>query len=639
MDPIATRLIATRNQLTRDPLHLGQCLLAVLACSCSAQNDPGAPGDRVAAATMGLTAASILAQPSFGRVFADVNGDGRRDMVWRFGATIKVAISNGTTFGAGLVATAWSPAFDFQLADVNGDGKADLIGRNDTNIQVALSTGNGSFSPSTAWATWNTSYDHKLADVNGDGKADLVGRSGTVIQVALSSGTQFLSPTQWTTWGTSYDYSLADATGDGKADLVGRSGTDIQVATSTGSSFAASRSWGTWSSGYDYKLADVNGDSKADLVGRSGTSVRVSLSTGAAFGTATQWSTWRTDYDYALADVSGDRKADLVGRSQLDVQVGLSSGSAFATSTQWAGSSPPQAYSYYLNQVDTSRLTTQVYGICAYHRREPIFTDYRGSFTDNLAAAADYIQRQFAALGYTVTREPVYTSHDDNRYCNPPVNGQAYCGDNVIVSKTGSTYPNSYIEFTGHYDGGFGGDDTNGAKDNATAVASVLEMARILATYPSRHSMRFIAFAAEEVYIFAPGSTTHVANARAAGQTIVANLNQDLTGTSKTESGSYFTTIWWKDSGSRELGDYLARVSQANALPLKVYSQLSVESQSDSWPYTLAGFVGATTLGDWTNSGYHTAADTPQNVTYDEVRRVTQANLATGLSIDCGATF
>jgi hypothetical protein len=227
--------------------------------------------------------------------------------------------------------TTWSTTYSMALADVNGDGKADIIGRNIStgDVQVGISTGT-KFSPSTTWIGWGSAYSMEFADVNGDGKADIVGRNSSTgdVQVGISTGVNFTPSTTWIGWGSAYSLALADVNGDGKADIVGRNSStgDVQVGISTGVNFTPSTSWTTWSTSYTMLLADVNGDGRGDLVGRYSTGdVQAGPSSGSGFAASSSWTTWSTTYSMELADVNGDKRADIVGRnSSGDVQVGLS---------------------------------------------------------------------------------------------------------------------------------------------------------------------------------------------------------------------------------------------------------------------------------------------------------------------------
>ncbi len=186
-------------------------------------------------------------------------------------------------FSESLYASSWSNLYDVQFADVNGDGKVDIVGRNLStgDIQVGLSNGQ-EFRASTSWSTFSLAYSLLLADVDGDGDADLVGRplsGGYDVQVGLSNGktgvASFNASTRWTDWNQAYSMMLADVDGDGDADLVGRplsGGYDVQVGLSNGkagvASFNASTRWTDWNQAYSMMLADVDGDGDADLVCR-----------------------------------------------------------------------------------------------------------------------------------------------------------------------------------------------------------------------------------------------------------------------------------------------------------------------------------------------------------------------------------
>ncbi|WP_461789131.1 M28 family metallopeptidase [Pedobacter sp.] len=72
---------------------------------------------------------------------------------------------------------------------------------------------------------------------------------------------------------------------------------------------------------------------------------------------------------------------------------------------------------------------------------------------------------------------------------------------NVIGMVKGTTKPDSILVFTAHYDhlGGMGNSTFfPGANDNASGIALLLDLARYYAKNPSKYSIVFIAFAAEE---------------------------------------------------------------------------------------------------------------------------------------------
>jgi hypothetical protein len=118
---------------------------------------------------------------------ADVNGDGRLDLLTaNAGAgagtsTVGVLLGTGSgRFGAVVPYSIGSGSgpFGLAVADVNGDGKLDVLtaNANSNTVGVLLGTGTGSFGTATTFSTGNNSYPTsiRVADVNGDGKPDLL---------------------------------------------------------------------------------------------------------------------------------------------------------------------------------------------------------------------------------------------------------------------------------------------------------------------------------------------------------------------------------------------------------------------------------------------------------------------------------
>ncbi len=181
------------------------------------------------------------------RFLADVNGDGRADIVGFGNAGAYVSLSNGSSFSApalwvnsyGYDAGGWRvdmhPRF---LADVNGDGRADIVGFGNAGAYVSLSNGSSFSAP----ALWVNSYGYDaggwrvdmhprfLADVNGDGRADIVAFGNAGAYVSLSNGSSFSAPALWV---NSYGY-----------DAGGGASTCIRVSWTTSMRMAGRMSWG-----------------------------------------------------------------------------------------------------------------------------------------------------------------------------------------------------------------------------------------------------------------------------------------------------------------------------------------------------------------------------------------------------------
>jgi len=100
---------------------------------------------------------------------------------------------------------------------------------------------------------------------------------------------------------------------------------------------------------------------------------------------------------------------------------------------------------------------------------------------ENLQAARACILERFRALGH----EPV-----ENTY---RVSGKEV--SNIEVEIPGSRGPGEIIIIGAHYDTV---EDTSGADDNASAVAGLLEICRLIAGGPHKKTARFVAFTLEE---------------------------------------------------------------------------------------------------------------------------------------------
>lgn len=129
------------------------------------------------------------------RQVGDVNGDGRADIVGFGAGAVVVSLNQGSSFSEPVT---WITAFienaggwvsfdqyPRMLADVNKDGKADIVGFGETAVSVALSDG-ARFLPLTPWsdrlvnaAGWNNfnQAPRVMADFTGDGRSDMVGFS------------------------------------------------------------------------------------------------------------------------------------------------------------------------------------------------------------------------------------------------------------------------------------------------------------------------------------------------------------------------------------------------------------------------------------------------------------------------------
>ena len=95
----------------------------------------------------------------------------------------------------------------------------------------------------------------------------------------------------------------------------------------------------------------------------------------------------------------------------------------------------------------------------------------------------DWLKAEYLSYGYTAAQMQEYSF----------TNGTATC-KNLVVTKMGTLYPNTYVIICGHYDTITG----KGTNDNGSGVVTIFEVARLLQNIPTEYSIKFINFSGEE---------------------------------------------------------------------------------------------------------------------------------------------
>jgi hypothetical protein len=139
--------------------------------------------------------------------FADVDGDGRVDLVLLQSRGVSILLNRGQARLGGRVE--WSiddPVDGLAAGDVNGDGLADLtrISRGLAAALVHHGRGDGTFDPAVAYPVAPGSSRVVLADLSGDGRLDLaaISPAADAVSILINSGG---------TPGPAVTYPMADA--------------------------------------------------------------------------------------------------------------------------------------------------------------------------------------------------------------------------------------------------------------------------------------------------------------------------------------------------------------------------------------------------------------------------------------------
>jgi len=103
--------------------------------------------------------------------------------------------------------------------------------------------------------------------------------------------------------------------------------------------------------------------------------------------------------------------------------------------------------------------------------------------TQALTNALTWLKGKYTGMGYATTQFQEHSYSYSGSTCK-----------NLIVTKTGTLYPNTFVIICGHYDSITG----TGTNDNGSGTAILLEVARLLRSIPTDYSIKFIHFSGEE---------------------------------------------------------------------------------------------------------------------------------------------
>ncbi len=284
---------------------------------------------------------------------ADLNGDGRRDLVMTNAGsntlTILLGNGDGSFTAAASPATGAYPDY-LAIGDFNGDGKPDVAVANflDGNVTILLGNGDGTFAAAASVPTGVDARSIVTADFNGDGKLDLaVGRDNSLaVLLGNGDGTFVAAASPAVGNGPNYSIATGDFNGDGKPDLVvsNYGGNTLTVLLGNGDgTFTAAASPATSTSPETVAVGDFNGDGKADLAVANENSAVLTILLGNGDGTFTaaaspsSGASGSAPQSVTVTDLNGDGKVDLVVVNQNTNSITLLLGNGDGTFAVSAG--------------------------------------------------------------------------------------------------------------------------------------------------------------------------------------------------------------------------------------------------------------------------------------------------------------
>ena len=273
---------------------------------------------------------------------ADVNGDGRLDLISANNAALIVMTNNGSgLFVSNATLTVASSCGDIVTADVNNDGYLDLVIASYTSsgkLTVFTNNGYGVFGCNATLTVGSYPACVCAADVNGDGYVDLItasyrGDNGNTLTVLTNNGKGIFGYNATYNVGKAPTWvTAADVNGDGYVDLITANNetNTLTVLTNNGKGVFGFNATLTVGGRPGYVLAaDLNGDGNLDLVSANGgtyTSVPGNGNTltvltnngSGVFGSNATLTVGNGVIVLMAADLNADGKPDLIAANYYD---------------------------------------------------------------------------------------------------------------------------------------------------------------------------------------------------------------------------------------------------------------------------------------------------------------------------------
>ncbi len=287
---------------------------------------------------------------------------------------------------------------------------------------------------------------------------------------------------------------------------------------------------------------------------------------------------------------------------------------------KWTGTLPDKFIAALVTRVSQTNLQKWVNDLSAFHTRH--------TKSAYISQVTTWLINQFRSFGYIDVVRHSYVK-------------AGFQLDNVVCTKQGVGNTGQVIIVCGHYDCIMENPQdaaarAPGADDNATGIAIILEVARILADVQLEDTVQFVGFSGEEQGLW--GSTAY-------GQYIQANninvhrlINLDMVGYPPADS----SIIVERDTGNQTPANDLASQSFGSSMAQMAADYTSTPVQfgpiyaSDYMPFEARGYVVIGLYEGEGNPNYHHSSDAPSTVNYPYVADAARITLATLLSETAG---
>jgi Zn-dependent M28 family amino/carboxypeptidase len=284
-----------------------------------------------------------------------------------------------------------------------------------------------------------------------------------------------------------------------------------------------------------------------------------------------------------------------------------------------------------INQVNSTKLIDWIDNLSSFHTRHT-----KSEYIENVAY---WLKNELQSVCNGKVYFHNFTQIDQ---------GIGYNLKNIICNQEGSAADdnnNNYhplILISAHYDSRMQDiNQTNarapGADDNASGVAAVLELARILSEVNLKSNIQFVLFSGEEQGQW--GSTAYVNYLQTNNTKLDLVMNLDMIGypafgldnvVIEYDVGNKFTT---NDMYSKKVGQFIEQIALDYA---NLEALLHPLGKTDLIPFEAMGktVIGIHDGGSKQNPNYHSTSDTPDTLDIEYFTSVTKLVLAAILELD-----
>jgi murein DD-endopeptidase MepM/ murein hydrolase activator NlpD len=252
------------------------------------------------------------------RPFADFNGDGRSEILYKHGTIIDTGFTdaNGTLTQINRLIDIGTNEF-LGVVDVNGDGKSEVLIRHSGNVVDVFKVNDQGQAISAIRNTATTNQYLGSADFNGDGRSEILYKHGTIIDTGFSDVNGTLTTVnRLIDIGNNEFLGVVDVNGDGKSEvLIRHSGGVVDVFKVNDQGTAVSAVRNTFTTNQYLGSADFNGDGRSELLYKHGTIIDTGFTD--ANGALTQVNRLidiGSNEFLGIVDVNGDGKSEVLIR-------------------------------------------------------------------------------------------------------------------------------------------------------------------------------------------------------------------------------------------------------------------------------------------------------------------------------------